>query len=156
MFTTFTSPAKIFCTCEKPNFSLNKKMHSNVEEKLPVCPLSDAKPEQHDLCDYRHPLFPSSNTITWAFCWSECPKDFEFNYNIAPATKSTFWALLAASLGSTSALLHQHYTSAIMPTVDMKGSCRIFWISSMLWQINYHFHGRPLCGPLANHCISVY
>jgi len=31
MLTTFTIPAKKICTREKPNFSLNNKMHINVE-----------------------------------------------------------------------------------------------------------------------------
>jgi len=45
-----------FCTSEKPNFSLNKKMYIDVEKKSPVCLLSDVSREQHNLCDYRHPL----------------------------------------------------------------------------------------------------
>jgi len=53
-----------FCTCEKPNFSLNKQMPSNVEYKSPLCPLSDVNREQYELCDYRHPLFSSSNTTS--------------------------------------------------------------------------------------------
>jgi len=43
-------------TREKSNFSLNKKLHINVEKKSPVCLLSDVDHEQHNLCDYRHPL----------------------------------------------------------------------------------------------------
>jgi len=31
MLTTFTSPETKICTREQPNFSLNKKMHINVE-----------------------------------------------------------------------------------------------------------------------------
>jgi len=35
---------------------VNKKMHINVEQKSPVCLLSDVNREQHNPCDYRHPL----------------------------------------------------------------------------------------------------
>jgi len=31
-------------------------MHINVEQKSPVCLLSDVSREQHNLYDYRHPL----------------------------------------------------------------------------------------------------
>jgi len=45
-----------FCTPEKTNISPNKKMYINVEQKSPVCLLSYVNREQHNVCDYRHPL----------------------------------------------------------------------------------------------------
>ena len=77
-------------TCEKQNFSLNKKMYSNVEEKSPVCPLSDVNREQHNLCDYRHPLFSSSNIIN---CCATCFAQIEMLcYNVI--IQRSCWATL--------------------------------------------------------------
>jgi len=36
---------------------------------LPVCPLSNVHGEQHNLCDYKHPLLSSSNIIS---CCATC------------------------------------------------------------------------------------
>jgi len=45
-----------FAPVKKLTFRWTTKMHISVEQKSPVCLLSDANREHHILCDYRHPL----------------------------------------------------------------------------------------------------